>query len=238
MIPDISIIHPSRNRPAQALETIKKWVSSAKNIDNIEYILSIDATDQLLGSYKQIEGVKIIVNDNNNAIEAINHAVKFSSGNLIIVVSDDFCKCPFHWDEALLKMLSGKKDFIVKTDDGLQPWIITLPIMDREYYNRFKYVYHPLYHHMFCDTEMTHVADLLERKIILPIRFEHCHYSTGRTERDSVNVKNDNTWQQGEALYIERLKRDFDLKGFKGILKCDAHHLNWLRAKGLIFQEV
>lgn len=239
----ISIIHPSRNRPELAMRTAMKWWVNSLGA-NIEYLLSVDEDDSMLPKYAAITEhnphMVLVVGKNNTAIEAINNAALVSTGDLLIVVSDDF-DCPARWDVDLLEYLKGKKDFVVKTWDGLQPWIMTLPIMDRVYYERFGYIYYPGYKHMFCDTEMTHVGDLLDRTVIVPMTFPHKHYSqAGGIKKDNVSEKNDSTWTQGEKLYLERLSRNFDLpkSEVKGVLRCDEGHLRWLASKGFLCERV
>ena len=209
----ITILHPSRNRPNQANETIKNWLSKAHDRASIEYILSVDKDDRDLKRYKAIgieNGTYVSVNRNKSAIEAINNAAKVSTANLIIVVSDDF-DCEQDWDLKLLTALEGKEDYIVKTQDGIQDWIITLPILDRKYYNRFGYVYNPGYIHLWVDTEMTSVADYLGRKIILDLMFPHNHHSVGKSKKDAINERNNKTWNQGKKLYNERKAINFGL---------------------------
>lgn len=209
----ITIIHPSRSRPEQAESTIKLWLDNAKDKSQIQYLLSIDHNDKDLKRYTAIaqrNGISTHIAMNKSAIEAINRAARKSQGNLLIVVSDDF-GCFEDWDIKILKELEGKKDFIVKTQDGIQDWIITLPILDRKYYDRFGYVYFPGYQHLFCDTEMTAVADLTGRKIVSQLFFEHQHYSTGKSKKDAVNAKNDATWNQGKKLYNQRKAINFGL---------------------------
>lgn len=229
----ITIIHPSRGRYKQASTTIRNWLSRAKNPDDIEYILSVD-TDDCDGYYTECDNqpIYVHVNPNKTAIEAINVAAKEAKGDLLIVVSDDF-DCPVHWDGDLLKALKGKTDFLVKTDDGCQPWIITLPILDRVYYDRFGYVYNPSYNHLFCDTEMSHVGALLGRTITLPIKFPHNHYTQrGGQLKDAINDKNDATWAQGEEVYLRNLKNNFGIENPLPI-QLPAHHIGWLRSKGI-----
>ena len=201
-----------------AFETAKKWLSSAQNINEIEYILSIDENELEKKEYnnnidyfnnKLLADSKIEVNNNNNAIEAINIAAKNSTGNIIIVISDDF-DCFNDWDYHLIKNINGREDFLAKTSDGIQDWLITLPIMDRKYYKRFGYVYYPEYHHMFSDTEMTEVGDLLGRVIDLKnLYFIHNHYTVGLMQKDYINEKNDLTWEQGKNLYTIRKQNKF-----------------------------
>lgn len=219
----ISIIHPSRGRVVMANQTAAKWIISAAKTNPIEYILSIDSTDpekddylqgfDILRELLQHPNIKIItvISPNKTAIEAINSAALETSNNMIIVVSDDF-DCFQGWDEWLIDKLENRSDYLVKTTDGIQPLLITLPIMDRMYYNRFGYIYYPEYHHMFCDTEMTDVGNILGRVIDLKDeghKFTHKHYIAGLMEKDAINVKNDATWAQGEKLYNERKALNF-----------------------------
>lgn len=208
----ISVIHPSRGRPIQAYNTWNKWRNDADN--EFEYILSLD-NDACDDYYRQFfyddNLIEICLRPNKSAIQAINEAVKIATGDLFIVISDDF-DCFPGWDTALIKELAFKSDFIVKTQDGLQPTLITLPLMDRDYYNRFGYIYHPDYKHMFCDQEMTAVGHMLGCVITLPLKFEHQHPLTGLNKYDDINAKNDRTWIQGEILFNERLKTNFGIE--------------------------
>ena len=218
----ISVLHPTRGRKQQALKTMSKWLFNADKPYDIEYIFStdIDDTDKwtsridilpnfLLNS-SQIMHIEVLKNNNKSAIEAINFAAARCSGDLIIVVSDDF-DCLEHWDTLLLQVLEDKSDFCAKTADGLQPTLITMPIMDRIYYERYGYIYHPDYNHMFADQELTSVALMTGKYIKLDLIFPHNHYTTGKTPKDEINIKNDLTWRQGETLFNERLKTNFGI---------------------------
>lgn len=224
----ISLIHPSRGRAQRAHEVAMKWISSA-GVD-VEYILSVDIDDPELKEYRKLFSSLVInIGEHRSAIDAINTAAKASTGRIIIVMSDDF-DCPDNWGYDLGEKTEYRVDWIAKTSDGIQKWIITLPIMDREYYNRFGYVYYPEYKHMFCDTEMTCVADLVNRKISLPIQFSHNHYSTGKTKKDAINERADKTWEQGEKLFIERYKNNFGLVNPPGNIQ-SPEYLNWIKGK-------
>lgn len=209
----ISIIHPSRSRPEIAYETACKWL--ARSDGKVEYILSLDHDDPLLEHYSDVFtstlGVYRLYHNNKSAIDAINAGAKFSEGDLLIVVSDDF-DCPEHWDTLLLTALADKWDFCVKTDDGIQPTLMTLPIVDRIYYNRFGYIYHPDYLHMESDVEMTAVAHMLGRNIYVPLLFQHNHYSRGLSVKDAISVKNDSTYGQGKEVLNRRLQNNFGIE--------------------------
>lgn len=224
----ISILHPSRGRPQKAYETARKWLDNAGC--DVEYILSLDSDDNVEG-YEILfwPTTKRIINKNRSAVDAINNAAKVSNGEIILVLSDDF-DCPPLWGKKILDVVQGKKDWILKTPDGIQDWIITMPIMDRIYYNRFGYIYFSEYLHMFCDTELTCVADLTGRKIEANIQFVHNHYSTGKVEKDAISDRADKTWAQGEKLFLQRYKENFGLVNPLGKIT-NQNYLNWINQK-------
>lgn len=217
----ISILHPSRGRPEQAAETMAKWLRLSDTCP--EYILMTDSDDRInYNSYKIYVGNHFHVGENKSAIEAINNAAKIATGNILIVISDDF-DCPEHWDTLLLEALRGKSDFCAKTIDGHQDWIITLPIMDRIYYNRFGYIYYPGYKHMHSDLEMTCVAWMLGRYIELPLTFKHNHYSVIGQQPDAINRKNNATWGQGQMLFRKRKASNFGIYPIQGLPDLKQH---------------
>lgn len=225
----ISLLLPSRSRAQRAQETARKWLDNAGC--DIEFILSIDIDDPQKKDYYNSFFLKskIVCDSNRSAIDAINRAAKMATGNIIVQIAEDFDCTPL-WGRKILEATQGKRDWILKTQDGIQKWIITLPIMDRAYYNRFGYVYHPDYLHMFCDTELSCVADLTGRKIESDILFPHNHYSTGKTQKDAIGEKADKTWEQGERTFIKRYKENFGLTETVGRIK-DQNMINWILTK-------
>jgi len=209
----ISILHPSRSRPQQAFETFRRWTQSCDV--TFEYILSIDFDDPCKEEYWELfltnypSSPIVTCNHNRSAIDAINRAATYATQNLLIQISEDFYCFP-GWGKTILDATKGKEDFLLKTNDGTQGWIVTLPIMDRKFMEANGYFYHPGYSHMFCDTDLTHKADI-EKKLIIrnDITFQHNHYTTKKTQKDAVNEKADRTWSQGQSLYFERLKDGF-----------------------------
>lgn len=236
----ISILHPSRSRPDQALHACHQWVTFHSGKFHWEYILSLDATDPELSKYERFHGaqnMRSIVNDNQNVVQAANQAARLASGEILVLISDDFM-CFKGWDLAIIGALKGKSG-VLKTFDGIQKWIVTLPIMTQDYYQDQGYLYDPECEHMFCDTIMTHRADLYGKLIIRnDIKFEHAHYSVGKTKKDAVNIKADKTWDHGERVYIRRCLEKFGLPKGTNIYNLSAEanqsgHLAWMRKRGI-----
>jgi glycosyltransferase involved in cell wall biosynthesis len=238
----LTLLHPSRGRVDRSFDTVSKWMAHAKSND-IELIVSVDDDDPLRQTYVEaysniynnfdIKASGVLVNPNRSTVDAINNAAKVATGDIMIVLSDD-TDCPDNWAELIENEVRGKKDFVLKTDDGIQPWIVTMPVMDREYYNRFGYIYHPSFFHMFCDTDLSHVAYGLNKVIKSNLLFPHLHYSVKKLgiKPDEINHRADRTTTEGRNTYLERFKRGFDIPGFDVWNFEDEAHDKWLRAHG------
>lgn len=227
----ISIIHPSRGRAQKSFETMKKWVECSSL--SMEIIVSLDHDDIHLKEYENLyhqdpfftTQTTLLFENNVSSVAAINHGAKHAKGHIIIVVSDD-TDCYKGWDNDLYKVLDGKYDFILKTQDGIQPWIITMPVMDRAYFNRTGHIYHPGFEHMFCDTWMSVMADVTGRRITSNLLFPHLNDSI----KDDVRKKTDATWAQGEKTFIN-LCKSLPKEDLRKIT--DQSMINWLRNKGV-----
>lgn len=232
----ISIIHPSRGRPNRSSETFFKWSACTKYPDGVHWLCSLDLDDDI-GAYMDAythHGFTImspIISKNSSSIEAINNAANHwrCDGDIIMVVSDD-TEPVQDWDVKLLAEVEGKNDWILKTQDGIQSYIITMPIMDRAYYNRTGYIYHPDFQHLFCDTYLTCVADIKGRKITSNLLFKHNHYSVNGTPPDELHKRNDATWKQGQETFIKLMKQ-FTPEERSRIQ--DKGMKNWLRNHGV-----
>lgn len=216
-MPKISILHPSYKRPQLGVDTIQNWLNKATEPKEIEYILCLSNKDTTISEYlKNIEQkeltskVKIFYCDDANMVKQVNLAASQSTGNLLVNVSDDF-DCLNGWDLLLLSELEGKEDYIVKTQDGIQPEIITLPIMDRKYYDRFGYIYHPDYLHFYGDEELRVVGDKLGKTIVSNILFEHLHYIANKSKMDETNEKNNAHFNADKLTFARRKKQNFPI---------------------------
>jgi hypothetical protein len=208
----ISVIHPSRLRAAKAAATWRSWI-----INNIfgemEWILSLDEDDNSpYNAYFDTSPIKLIRNKNKSAVEAINNAARIAIGDILIVVSDD-TDCGYNgWDAQILDAVKDRSDYLLRVDDGIQKRTCTMPIMDRAYYNRFGYIYNPIYTHSFADTELTEVAYILGRIIVRnDLKFPHLHYSVTGEQPDELYLRNDKTHDPGREIFKQRQKINFGL---------------------------
>lgn len=209
----ISLLHPSRGRPEKSFQNAKEWISKAGC--DVELIVSLDRSDDW-EKYFEVYGTKadrIIVNHNNSVVEATNHAALEATGNILLYLSDDF-KCFDNWGIAVhIEMHRYQGPILLKVDDCLQKFsipVLTIPIMNRELYNKLGYFWHPEYKSMFVDEHLywrTHKLGAL--KFAPHIKFEHQHVSVGKAEDDETYRRSAANWNQGKALFAKHKAAGF-----------------------------
>jgi hypothetical protein len=210
-----SLLHPSRQRLAMAERAIVEWTGNQSGAHAIDYVLSIDDDDDVAGyrALAERRGVRLAVNANRSVVEAANAAARVATGEVLIVVSDDF-GCPVGWDAALAAVLGDRRDAAVLVHDGGEARILTLPIVGRALYERLGYVYHPAYVSLFCDDDLTQTAAALgclldARHLIFP----HRHYTTGAVAYDATYAKENSNaaWWHGWRTFEKRRAARFGL---------------------------
>lgn len=222
-----TLLHPSRGRAKQALKTRDNWLEKATGSYSIEHILSVDEDDSQNTFYRQFfnsnSPTTLVVSNSKNVVEATNTIAKMATGQVLIYLSDDF-DCPEGWDQkicdavyekavSLEKVSIGTYKWLLKVDDMLQPFnkdVLTIPIMSKALYNTLGYFWHPAYKSMFVDQHLYYRVKRLGFLYLAPkLKFEHLHYSVGKSERDDTYIRSDANWDYGKALYQKHMKEGF-----------------------------
>lgn len=209
----ISLIHPSRGRPEMAYNAYLEWLNNAD--DDFEYIISLDHSDITQSQYfiKDFPANCIRIGNNRSIVDAVNGATLISTGDIIVVMSDDF-GCPKNWNSLIESRMDAEKMGLLHVNDTIQQSVVTLPILTRKLYQRLGYVYYHRYFSMFADNDLTESAKLLDAYIpALDLTFQHRHWVNGLNKRDATyNRENsDHAYQMGQKLFNQRVKQRFGL---------------------------
>lgn len=228
----------SRNRPDRMSSVINNWIAKSSNRERIEVVISIDEDDPTIDSYKSIIekdtdslgiDIKLLINKNTNTVQAVNRIKKVFTGDIIIILSDN-SDCFPEWDNAVDGVYSKMPgSYIIKTNKGVGKDLITMPIFTKSYLDYKQWIYYPGYEHMFCDTELTCIA-YMEDKVIdaSELEFTHLHYTQGHSEKDYVDIKNQNTFYDGFNSFRKRMSKNFHLPDNLSKTKIPSSMLEWI----------
>lgn len=210
----ISLLHPSRGRPQKAYETAVMWLDkSGISIENIDYTLSLDIDDPDLPKYVELFKTKVLINHNKSVVEATNFAAEHSKGNILIYLSDDF-DCPYDWGKLVIdEFAKYSGPTLIKVDDCLQNFdvpVLTIPMMNRELYDKLGYFWHPGYLSMFVDEHLYWRSKKLNALQLAPhLKFEHRHVSVGKAQDDETYRRSAANWDQGKKLFAQHKAMGF-----------------------------
>lgn len=214
-----------------AYEAFTEWMGKSSGNHSIEYILSLDDDEPQLDCYKKQFAeypIKMLIGKNRSMVDAINTAAEKSTGNVIIVVSDDF-GCPDEWDRILGKIelpnvykyevtihpeLNDAPEFAIHINDTIttrEQGVMTLPILSRSAYEKLGHIYNPVYFSMFADNELYDVCKMNGWLIHSDLIFEHRHWVNGKNPRDETyNRENDTAvYNSGQKIYEARRAAGF-----------------------------
>lgn len=209
-----SLIHPSRGRVAQASAAIDEWRGAASGTHECEHLLSIDADDPDRDGYAALarsRHAQLLLRDNRSVVDAVNYAASRSTGDVLIVMADDF-GCPPRWDQAIADAIGERRNVAVLVHDGIEGRIMTLPIIDRAFFERCGYVYFPDYISMYCDDDLTELASHTRRLIdARHLRFPHRHPAAtgGRLDATYQRQSRPLAWIEGRRVLARRRASGF-----------------------------
>ena len=216
---------PTRSRPKQVIETLRKYIDLANKPDLIGICLSCDTDDATMHDPNvdyhittlPVAWVKIFFSGNNSKIEAVNADMNKIEWewDIVILVSDDMIPKVKGYDDIIRSHMTPDLDRIVWVNDGVQGYFLnTLSIMGRKMYESIGYIYHPSYKSLFCDNEFTDLCKgplASKCSYIETVLIRHEHFRTGFPEKnDALYQKNQRYWSADFKNYISRKTYEYD----------------------------
>lgn len=221
--------YTSRSRPELFERGLKSIVDNLNQPEKSIVLVSIDEDDVKAEQYKDIVNnyfgkihIRLFIGKKSNKIGAINRDLNDvkTDWQILINMSDDMVFIQKGFDDVIRKGFAEhfpEGDGFLHFNDGYQKAnVSTMTIMDRKYYDRFGYIYHPLYKSVWCDVEQTDVAFALGRYKYMGDEvciFEHLHPALGKAENDDQYRASENldVWGEDLKVCIDRKTKGYDL---------------------------
>jgi hypothetical protein len=221
---------PTRNRPDKFKFALFNYVSKCKDHANTKFLFTVDHDDPSANTDDFTDDLHEICGDiaydmpygySKNKIDAVNRDMDEYPLNynwdVLLLASDDMIPCVKHYDQIIrdrMTALYPDLDGVLWFNDGYTgDKLNTLVCMGRKYYERFGYIYNPLYKSFFCDNEFMDVALSLKKQTYFPltiIRHQHPANTKDATE-DDLYRHNNQHWKEDERTYYHRKVYDYDL---------------------------
>lgn len=190
----------------EVIDNIKKFARYTE----YEIICTLDVDDEPTVAIKdqlsRMDKVTTFFGRSKNKINAINRDMdKIGPWDILFNVSDDQLFLVEGFDEIVMAKVNevGGDCFLHYPDGNAKARLATMSIMDKKYYDRTGYIYHPSYISLWCDNEAMEVAKRLGRYFYTNLMiFDHYHPAFGKGVRDEQ-------YKRTEAFY-QLDKKNFD----------------------------
>lgn len=222
-IMDLLLIkYASKGRPKLFLQTLEN-ITTTISTDNYQILVSLDKDDdatlspEVLEKAYQYPNVKIKIGEPISKVSAINrdfeHAKEWT---WLLNMSDDVKFVVNGWDELISNKIhliwGNSTDYLAHFNDNfVGDKLPTVAIMGRDFYERFKYIYHNSYGSICCDAEQFFVSQMIGRYHYFPeVYFHHIHpANVPSIPVDQTYRNNDKFGKSDEANYFERMSHGF-----------------------------
>lgn len=212
--------YTSRSRRSNFLRGYDSILNKIANREDYHILISVDKDDQSMYPLPVLDGNHtFVVGNSKNKIDAINRDLnEFDyDWDILINMSDDMIFTKKGFDDVIRAEFYNDFNQYIHFNDGNQKDnVCTMHIVGREYYNRFKYIYHPDYISLWCDVENDIVAKQLgcykymgdDIKL-----FKHLHPAWGLAPQDALSIKTEDRalWVADEITFNKRKRINFGL---------------------------
>jgi glycosyltransferase involved in cell wall biosynthesis len=223
----ISLLHATRGRSVKAKLCREKWLSTAKNPQDIEHIFGIDDDDA--DSLTNINSQRVVVARGKGCVAAWNACAKACKGEILIQLSDDW-EPTQHWDETLLNEFEGVEgEQVLAISDGHRTDnLLCMAILNRKRYEKQGFLFHPEFFSVFSDDYFTWAAYkdnvIKEAKHIV---FEHQHpvFNKGAWDETYLYSNAQKNYTQGHGKFIELTRPEGAKIVLAMIVKNEIHNM-------------
>lgn len=221
--PKLLIKIPTRARYMEFFRALDSYYENLSGEIPYHFVITCDSNDSIMNSprarqrIRQYPNLSIFYGDSKSKIEAFNNDIdKFKDFDILLVGSDDMIPQVHGYDLEIVRCMElhfPNLDGILHYNDGYtSDLLITYPVIGRNYYDLFGYVFHPDYKGFFCDNELTDVSRMIGKYVYCDlVLFEHQHPANGKGKHDTLYQINDSYFQTDRITYDARKKMTFNL---------------------------
>lgn len=211
---NVLVKYPTKSRPELFKSTFRKY----RQDETASFLISIDQDDESMTNLDMLAWLDeqprttYRIGNSKSKVEAINDGVAETAWDLLILASDDMIPQRVDYAQRIADLFEEffpEGDGVLHLNDGRTGrQLNTLPIMDRKYFRRFNYVYHPSFISVFCDNEFQEVSERLGRSIYVNEIIIH-HAWTDITGADALHRRNESYYREDERIFRARQNAGF-----------------------------
>lgn len=224
------IKYPSRGRVDRFFDGMDSIYNNLSDKENTFVLVTADNDDPAMNDHLiwsrilEYGNVSPIYGVSESKIAAVNRDmdIKGASWNdwdIVCVMSDDIRFCVYGFDDIIrtemIQHFPEGDGYLHFCEKDSQAALNVMTIIDRKYYDRFGFIYHPEYKSLWCDNEQTEIAKMLGRYRYINYEiFHHFNpaYNYPNMPKDEMFIRQQEIgWTIDQETYQRRKARNFDI---------------------------
>jgi len=222
---DLLIKYPTRSRPELFKKILTQYIDNLSGKQKIKFIVTMDFDDELCNNNPMkyfLENCKSKIDleyhygNSKSKIEACNANIPAEGWKTLMLISDDMVVKTKNYDD----VICNDMNHYFPNYDGCLNYnahqtaftqhipgrgsLMVLSITGNVYYNRFKYIYNPIYKSLFADDEQTRVARKLNKIVDIDKKIIHHDWNS---IKDDLRVKCESLDGVDRQTFKERLQQ-------------------------------
>lgn len=206
----ISILLPSRGRPASVDRLASSVYETATYPRQVEMVVVNDFDEPFFGGYSAVyekwPQIRPRLVQRTVLSDLWNRAYERSSGSIVMHCGDDVVFQTPGWDVVVREAFEASDDKILFVyGDDLGPngkTFGTHGFIHRRWVDAVGYFLPPIFSCDWADVWLNDVAEQIDRKALLPIVTEHLHYTFGKSERDQTHHEREERGQKDDVVAL------------------------------------
>jgi hypothetical protein len=203
----ILVKYPTKWRWKIFEQNFSKYIGYCHSPSDTTFVVTVDEDDPWPKEWPVPPGVAVTVTSPLGKVAAINHGIPGDGWDVLVVASDDMVP-RYHWDKTIREDVArNPQAWAINYNDDARlgdMWmdLITLPVLTRDGYNRFGWVYNPVYRSECCDCEQTQVLKSLGK--VVDINDDPIRHEWSRVQIDGLAYINMAEGRADKAIYERR----------------------------------
>lgn len=187
----ISILLPTRGRPAFLTRFVDSAIDLAERPDELEFVIVMDDDDRSYDDWIAPRQALVVRSERKTLALYYNDACDLAQGPIYLLGSDDLVVRTQGWDTKVHDAFARYPDRIVNVfaNDGApeeNKQFASIPFIHQNWVDVIGRYLPPYFSGDFVDTWYNDVAEALGRKFKLDVLIEHMHPAFGKADEDAT----------------------------------------------------
>lgn len=212
---------PTRSRPQRFFKYLDEYYKKLSGSIPYHFLITCDQNDPTMNTLQikkrldKYPHLSYFFGNSTSKIHAYNKDInKIKDWDIILVTSDDLLPMIQNYDKIIVDTMKNhfpNLDGVLNFKDVYADDLNTYPILGRNYYEKFGYVYHPHYKSLCCDNELTYISKRLKKEYIdHRILLNHIHPEITH-QLDTLYRHNESFGTQDKKTYDARKNALFNI---------------------------